>query len=78
MNKNIFIGAFIILAAGIVIFLGNYIGNAHSAQIEQINKKFAPAMSRCWAEAKDGETCKLEYIYIDKGQTPVSAKVVKK
>lgn len=67
-----------ILLTIILVVLFKITNDEHQKQIEVINKRFAPKMAQCWSEvAETGQTCRLEYIYIDDGQTIVSARVIK-
>lgn len=79
MNKNLLTAIFIMAMGVVVTILSIHLNDADKRNLEAINKKVAPQMAQCWeAAAETGQVCEVEYIYVDGGQTLVSAKAVMK
>lgn len=66
------------LLAGIGLLISQT-NDDYNRNIDLINRSMAEKMADCWQQVEEtGGTCQLEYIYVDDGQTPVGAEVVKK
>lgn len=71
----------IILTAILTIVLGLLIKadiDNKNIALKQIDERFAGELAKCEEEAKEGETCSIEYTYVDGHQTPVSANIIKR
>lgn len=77
-HKTLLIIGGIILIVIIALLVKKDADN-YSKAVNNIQSRFSEQMSECWKSVGEtGGSCELEIIYEDNGQTPVSAKVVRK